>query len=403
MQGLLEQINEVVVALDNSWRYTYFNAKAEELLGKKAEDVLGRTMWEAFPERIPSGEVHPKLLEARETGNPQIVEHYIPSRDEWHQLRMYPHAGGIVMMTLDITEEKKHDAAHHAHDEQLEKAQRELEAAIRSKDRFIAQVSHELRTPLTPVMINLSLLEEMLDGDIDAQTLVGIIRRNLQHEIRLIDDLLDVTRISNGKLSLKHQAVDLHLLIANAITLTKHVIEEKQLQVNLTLLASDDRIWADETRIQQVFWNLLHNAAKFAPQGSVIRIRTTTRGGYAVITIQDEGKGIDPEHLPTIFEPFEQTDPTVTRNYGGLGLGLAITRSLVHLHGGYITAHSDGLDKGATFRVQLPLMSFSEDGATEASVHYRDVVGYSEEQRVPRIGGTSVTRDEFRAEHSQAL
>jgi two-component system, chemotaxis family, CheB/CheR fusion protein len=256
---------------------------------------------------------------------------------------------------------------------------------------------------LTPVMINLSLLEEMLEDDIDAQTLVGIIRRNLQHEIRLIDDLLDVTRISNGKLSLKHQAVDLHVLIANAVTLTKHVIEEKGLQVNLTLLAGDDKIWADETRIQQVFWNLLHNAAKFAPRGSVIRIRTTTRGGYVVVTIQDEGKGIDPKHLPTIFEPFEQTDPNVTQHFGGLGLGLAITRSLVHLHGGYITAHSEGRDKGATFRVQLPLMSFSEDGATEASVHYRDVVGYSEESRIPRIEGSVMTRDAFREEHRHPI
>jgi PAS domain S-box-containing protein len=401
MQGLLDTITDVVVALDNSWRYTYFNQKAEELLGKKAEEVIGKTMWDAFPERIPSGEVHPKLLEARSTGQPQVFEHYIPSRDKWHQLRLYPHADGILMITIDITAEKQHDADHHAHDEQLEKAQRELEAAIRSKDRFIAQVSHELRTPLTPVMINLSLLEEMLDGDLDAQTLVGIIRRNLQHEIRLIDDLLDATRISNGKLSLKHQAVELHVLLANAVSLTKHVIEEKDLRVNLALLASDDKIWADETRIQQVFWNLLHNAAKFAPFGSTVRIRTTTRGGYVVITIQDEGRGIDPVHLPAIFEPFEQTDQGVTQNYGGLGLGLAITRSLVHLHGGYITAHSEGQGKGATFRVQLPLMSFSEDGATEASVHYRDVVGYSEEDRMPRIAGTGKSRDAFRAEHNQ--
>ena len=401
MQGLLDTISDVVVALDNSWRYTYFNPKAEELLGKKAEDVIGKTMWEAFPERIASGEVHPKLLEARATGQPQVFEHYIPSRDKWHQLRLYPHADGILMITIDITAEKQHDADHHAHDEQLEKAQRELEAAIRSKDRFIAQVSHELRTPLTPVMINLSLLEEMLDGDLDAQTLVGIIRRNLQHEIRLIDDLLDATRISNGKLSLKHQAVELHVLLANAVSLTRHVIEEKDLRVNLALLASDDKIWADETRIQQIFWNLLHNAAKFAPFGSTVRIRTTTRGGYVVITIQDEGRGIDPAHLPAIFEPFEQTDQDVTQNYGGLGLGLAITRSLVHLHGGYITAHSEGQGKGATFRVQLPLMSFSEDGATEASVHYRDVVGYSEEDRMPRIAGTGKSRDAFRAEHNQ--
>jgi two-component system, chemotaxis family, CheB/CheR fusion protein len=222
----------------------------------------------------------------------------------------------------------------------------------------------------------------------------------LHHEIRLIDDLLDVTRISNVKLSLKHQTVELHVLIANAVTLTKHVIEEKDLRVNLTLLASDDKLWADETRIQQVFWNLLHNAAKFAPQGSTIRIRTITRGGYVVITIQDEGPGIDPKHLPSIFEPFEQTDKDVTRNFGGLGLGLAITRSLVHLHGGYITAHSDGKGTGATFRVQLPLMSFSEDGSTESSVHYRDVVGYSEEDRMPRLDGVNISRDAFRAEHA---
>jgi PAS domain S-box-containing protein len=399
MQSLLDSITDVVVTLDNSWRCTYLNPKAEELFGN-ASDVLGKSLCDAYPERLKSEELISKLSEARSTGQAQVFEQYLPSKHAWYQLRLFPNEEGVVIILIDITAQKRHDAEHHAHDEKLEKTQRELEAAIRSKDRFIAQVSHELRTPLTPVMINLSLLEEMLSNDLDAQTLVGIIRRNLQHEIRLIDDLLDATRITNGKLRLKHQAVELHLLIANAISLTKHVIEEKDLRINLTLLAGDDKVWADETRMQQIFWNLLHNAAKFAPQGSSSRIRTSTRGGYIVITVQDEGKGIDPMHLPTIFEPFEQTDPNVTQNYGGLGLGLAITRSLVHLHGGYITAHSEGHGTGATFRIQLPLMSFSEDGATEASVHYRDVVGYSEESRIPRIEGTRLTRDAFRAQHS---
>ncbi|HET6511544.1 MAG TPA: PAS domain-containing sensor histidine kinase [Candidatus Kapabacteria bacterium] len=396
MQGLLDTIGDVVVALDNSWRYTYFNAKAEALFGKKACDVLGKTMWEAFPERIPSGQVHPKLLEARETNTVQVFDHYLAMNDLWHQTHVYPHADGLTILTIDITKRKRLEAAHSLHDRELETdrkeaARRHLEAAVRSKDRFIAQVSHELRTPLTPVMINLSLLEELIEEEAgaalsrDAVTLIGIIRRNLQHEIRLIDDLLDVTRISNGKLSLKQQTVELHILLANAITLTKHIAESKDLRINLALLANDDKLWADETRIQQVFWNLLHNALKFAPHSSTIRIRTTTRAGYVIVTIQDEGIGIDPKNLPSIFEPFEQTDTNVTQKFGGLGLGLAITRNLVHLHGGFITAHSDGIGKGATFRVQLPLQTAGTESTERPSIPFRDVVGYSTEDRIPHL------------------
>lgn len=385
MQGLLDTICEVVVGLDHSWCCTYFNSRAEEVLGKKASDVLGKTLWEAFPEQIPSGEVHPKLLEAQQTGQPQIFEYQFAPQDRWHEVRVYPHDEGITMIALDITEKKRLDVAHDAHDAQLEMTRRELEATVQSKDRFIAQVSHELRTPLTPVMINISLLEEMFAKDGDASRLVNVIRRNLQHEIRLIDDLLDATRIANGKLTLKRQSVRLHAVLANAVTLTKHVIEDKGLQLDLALHATDDMLWADETRIQQVFWNLLHNATKFAPRRSSIRIRTATRAGYAIVTIDDEGVGIDPEDLPRIFDPFEQTDPNVTLQFGGLGLGLTITRSLVHLHGGYITAHSEGKGKGSTFRVQLPLKSYNDDLTDKPATHYQDLVGYSTDDLEPRL------------------
>jgi PAS domain S-box-containing protein len=383
---LLEQISDVVVALDNHWRYTYFNSKAEEVLGKKASEVIGRTLWQAFPEQLPSGQVHPKLLEARDTRTSQVFEYYLTSQDQWHETRVYPGENGLVLVTIDITDRKRADQAHRKHDEEVEAAKREMEAAARSKDKFIAQVSHELRTPLTPVMINLALLEELFEDNLDAITIISIIRRNLQHEIRLIDDLLDVTRISNGKLVLKHDTVGLHEVIANVASLTRHVIDEKQIKLNLTLLASDDKLWADETRIQQVLWNLLHNAVKFAPQNSTIKVRTVTRNGYVIITVQDEGIGIEPENLPHIFEPFEQTDKTVTHNFGGLGLGLTITRSLVHLHGGYITAHSEGRGLGATFRVQLPLKSSIQDLTQSHTLTYRDIIGYSSEpRRMPTI------------------
>lgn len=383
MTDLLGSIGEVVVAFDNEWQYTYFNPHAERALGKTADEVLGRTIWDAFPER-ESKALHPKLIEAKVTRTPQSFDHQVNPGGTWYHVRAYPHAEGMTVISLDVTNEKREHEEHIVQDALKDRSARELELAVKAKDRFIAQVSHELRTPLTPALINLGLLQELLEGDLDASLLVDMIRRNLQHEVRLIDDLLDITRLSNGKLRLQHGSVDTHAVIANVVSLTKPAQLEKGINVTLTLLAKNDKLWADEMRIQQILWNLLQNAIKFSPDGSTVKIKSVTRSEYIVITVQDEGMGIEPHKLARIFDPFEQTDAHVTQRFGGLGLGLAITRSLVHLHGGYITAHSEGVQKGTTFRVQLPLKSEVADDHAQPEI-YPDVVGYSHTHTEPSV------------------
>lgn len=246
----------------------------------------------------------------------------------------------------------------------LKTAQSDSERASRAKDAFLAALSHELRTPLTPVLMTAAALrnDERLPGDTREQ--LGMMERNIALEARLIDDLLDLTRISRGQLHLRSELCDAHSLIGLAVEIVRDDAQAKGITLERKLGAQQSGLMLDPARFQQVIWNLLRNSVKFTPRGGRIAIRTSDEpdgkgNGRLRIEVVDSGIGIDQSALDKIFLPFEQADPGGDHRFGGMGLGLAIARAIVDLHGGTITAESAGLDHGATFTVELP-------GATEA-------------------------------------
>jgi signal transduction histidine kinase len=233
-----------------------------------------------------------------------------------------------------------------------EHARVEAERASEAKDRFLAMLSHELRTPLTPVLASVFMLEcEDNVPEIMHESL-QLIRRNVELEARLIDDLLDLTRISKGKVQLSFEIVDAHTLLRNALEICQSEIEQKKLELRSEFAATKVYLQADPARLQQIFWNLIKNAVKFTPHGGKLSIRTTNNGdGQFRLEVEDSGCGIDPEVLPRIFRAFEQAGRT---QLGGLGLGLAISKALVEAHHGSISAESQGRDSGATFTALFP-------------------------------------------------
>ena len=259
----------------------------------------------------------------------------------------------LCLVVTDLTEQKRSER---------------MAAMNEAKDRFLATLSHELRTPLTPVLAVISSLEA--SGRLPAKLRgeIAMVRRNIELEARLIDDLLDVTRISRGKLELQCQEVDLRQVLEHAIrTSCGEEVAAGRLRV-IEELADGQRLWADAPRLTQVFWNLLCNAVKFTPEGGTIRVRSwMDEPGWLAVEISDTGIGIDPELLPRIFDAFEQGETRAMTRFGtGLGLGLAISRAIVEYHGGTVEAHSEGLGSGATFRVRLPLVPVPA-GAADAA------------------------------------
>ncbi len=234
-------------------------------------------------------------------------------------------------------------------------ARAEAETANRAKDQFLAVLSHELRTPLTPVALTAVAMEMDPALPLEFRDDVAMIRRNVELETRLIDDLLDLSRITSGKLRLNRQPTHVHEIIRHVLQTVGAELHEKQLRVEQELTAAHDRVDADPARLQQTLWNLLKNAGKFTPSGGRVVVRTRNADDRVIIEVADTGKGIARQALPHVFDPFEQGDAGVTRQYGGMGLGLAIAKAVVDLHGGAITAASDGVGQGAVFTVAFPL------------------------------------------------
>lgn len=239
-------------------------------------------------------------------------------------------------------------ALYHA----AKKARTEAERASLAKDNFLAMLSHELRTPLTPVLSSVLLLE-MEEGLSDSMRAgLAMIRRNVELEARLIDDLLDLTRISKGKVQLQLEAVDALAMLQSTLEICQTDIAAKELSVRSELAATRVALHADPARLQQIFWNLIKNAVKFTPKGGELTVRTSnSEDGELCVAVSDSGVGIAPELLSKIFDAFEQGERA---RAGGLGLGLAITKALVELHKGHIVAESAGVGRGATFTVCFP-------------------------------------------------
>ncbi|PSB20667.1 hybrid sensor histidine kinase/response regulator [Phormidesmis priestleyi ULC007] len=256
----------------------------------------------------------------------------------------------------EIAERKRVEAERKRLLAREQSARAEAEQANRIKDEFLAVLSHELRTPLNPIIGWSKLLQSGKLDRAKSREALETIERNAKLQVQLIDDLLDVSRILSGKLSISVTSVDLNAVIAAAMETLRLAAEAKALQIQTTIPASANIVTGDAVRLQQVVWNLLSNAIKFTPTGGQIEVSLTQADTQVQIQIKDTGKGILADFLPYVFDHFRQQDGTTTRKFGGLGLGLAISRQIVELHGGRIGVESPGENQGATFTVELPVL-----------------------------------------------
>ena len=274
---------------------------------------------------------------------------------------------GVVLVFRDVTDERRHEQERECLLAAEQAARSEAESANRAKDRFLAVLSHELRTPLTPVLIAASSLLEQGDRSLDpsVRSVLEMVQRNVELESRLIDDLLDVSRIARGRLVLDLKTVDVHLAIRDCVEICRDETSAARLEVVLDLAARDHHVEGDHARLMQVVWNLVRNAARFAPGGGTLydpheqraRARRPPGSGHGwlparsrclIVEFTDTGIGIDPAIHDRIFEPFYQGDADVRRRPAGLGLGLAISRSIAEAHGGRLSLQSSGPGQGST-------------------------------------------------------
>lgn len=481
LETVLAGIKDQFYVLDREWRYSFVNDRVTVVVGKSKEELLGKVIWELYPDVIDS-EFYTQVHHAFAQQQVMRFEYYYPAWRRWFENRIYPFADGVSVFVTDISEQKQAELAlreseqrfrnmadnapvmvwvtdptgcctylsqswynftgqteetglglgwldavhpedfesaknaflaanqHHeafqieyrlrrkdseyrwvidaatpwlswdgeflgyigsviditerkaAETERdrlltLEQAARaEAEKANRIKDEFLAVLSHELRSPLNPILGWSRLLQTNKFDPASQQKALATIERNAQLQVQLIDDLLDVSRILRGKLNLNMAAVDLVSVIEAAMETVRLAAAAKNIQINTMLDASLGLVLGDSSRLQQIVWNLLSNAVKFTPERGKINISLDYIDAQAQITVSDTGKGISSSFLPYVFEYFCQADSTTTRKFGGLGLGLAIVRHLVELHGGSVTAESPGEGQGATFTVSLPLL-----------------------------------------------
>ncbi len=260
----------------------------------------------------------------------------------------------FVGFALDVSTRKKLER-------QLREQADELLVADRRKDEFLAMLAHELRNPLAPLRNAVHLLDTGSGNDpaLIAGTL-PIMQRQIEHLVRLVDDLLDAARISQGKITLEHGIVELQSILHAAVETVQPLVQLRQHRLELILNPRPLHVDGDSTRLTQMFANILHNAAKYTADGGNIRVTLTDEDGAAVVRVRDIGQGISPELLPSIFEPFTQADQSLARSAGGLGIGLALVRRLSELHGGTVRANSEGPDRGSEFELRLPLVDASD-------------------------------------------
>jgi PAS domain S-box-containing protein len=344
-----------IFALDPQGLVVTWNAGAERIKGYKADDIIGRHFSIFYaPAEAEAGQCEHELGVAAHQGRfedegwrlrkdgTRFWAHVAITalRDEQGTLR------GFAKVTQDLSDRRRSD------EERLRLAQEQ--EANRVKDEFLATLSHELRTPLNAILGWSVLLQESVEAGSPLLKGIQTIQRNAQAQAKIIDDILDVSRIITGKMRIEAGSVELAAVVRAAIEVVRPSALAKDIALVLDAPAEVPVI-GDATRLQQVVWNLLSNAVKFTSQGGEVRVGLATTASDALLEVADNGRGIDPAFLPEVFDAFRQADSSTTRRHGGLGLGLAIVRNIVGLHGGVVSASSDGLGQGATFRVVLPL------------------------------------------------
>ncbi len=372
LAAIVETSDDAIVSKDLESIIRSWNHGAERIFGYTADEMIGRSIRTIIPEERWSEEDE-VLLQLRQGNRVDHFETIRRRKDGTNvhvSLTISPirSAAGIVVgaskIARDITERRHAEAVRAQSLERELAARAEIERASRLKDDFLAVLSHELRTPLNAVMGYAQLLlTGAVAPDASAHALHAI-QRNAQAQARLVESLLDLSRVLAGKLELNAEALDLSSIIELAVDAVTPDALKKQISVQVAG-AESVRVFADGPRLQQVFWNLLSNAIKVTPIGGTVIVELTRTEGQAVIRVSDNGRGISGSLLPFVFDRFKQGEGESPRSRTGLGLGLALVRELVHAHQGSVTAESAGEGRGSTFTVRLPLMLPRETELTE--------------------------------------
>ncbi|HEY0511037.1 MAG TPA: ATP-binding protein [Thermoanaerobaculia bacterium] len=357
-----------IFMMDPEGRVMSWNPGAEHLLGYASGEIVGREMARFFtPDERAQGVPQAELRQAAETGR--------AGDDRWHVRKdgTYFFANGVTTSLRDgqgallgFAKIMRDRTDHKRMDEELRHRAEALARADQEKDEFLAVLAHELRNPLAPIAYALHLLDERSLSDSARQHTRRIVERQVARLSRLIDDLLDVSRLRTGKVELRKERIELGALVGHAVEIARPIFEDRGHALAVALPPEPVWLEADFTRLEQVLSNLLNNAAKFTEDGGGITIAAEPEAHEIVLRVTDTGVGIAPELLPRVFDLFTQGDRSLDRSRDGLGIGLTLSRRLVELHGGTIEAHSEGLGKGSEFVVRLPALLQAASPAGEA-------------------------------------
>ncbi len=368
-RSLIEHSYDAVCLIDAAGIVRYASPATTRILGYPTAAFVGRNVFEMMhPEDLPPT----TAVFARLLGTPHatatLTFRFRHQSGSWRwiegtgtNLLEEPGVGAVVANYHDVTDRQ------HA-EEQLRRRAEQLAEADRRKDEFLAMLAHELRNPLAPIRNALHLLRRPDTSGPDAARALELMERQTRTLVRLVDDMLDVSRITRGKVRLRTEPVELADVLRRAVDAARPLIEANRHTLTLNLAEPAVRVVADATRLEQVFANLLNNAAKYTERGGQIHVREERQGDTALVRVRDTGFGIPATLLPHVFDLFTQADRTLDRAQGGLGIGLTLVKTLVELHGGSVEAHSDGPGKGSEFIVRLPVAATPTTTPTAAAL-----------------------------------
>jgi len=373
LAAIVESSEDAIVGKTLDGRIVSWNKGAERVFGYTRDEAVGRPVAMLLPadrmdeeprvlERLARGErvEHFEALRVRKSGEViHVSESVSPIRNAQGTIV------GAAKIARDITAQKRFEAERERLLAREQAARAEAEAASNAKDAFLATVSHELRTPLSPILSWSIMLRQGKVGADKSTRALETIERCARAQAQLIDDLLDVSRIVTGKMRLDVRPTDLGAVAQSAVEVVRPAADAKEIRIRTVIDPGIGRVSGDRERLQQVVWNLLSNAIKFTPKGGRVQLTVERVDSHVEMAVADNGQGIPPELLPQIFGRFIQGDSRPTRAHGGLGLGLAIVRHIVELHGGTVHAESGGAGTGAVFTVNLPVTAVRTAGETE--------------------------------------
>ncbi len=334
---MLDLVTDCFFVLDRQWRFTQINDPALRYFDLSAEQVLGKVMWEEFPMTLGTP-IETLFRQVASTGRAAQEEILAPVSKRWLDVRGVPTGTGVMAVFSDITERVKAGLA--------------LREADQRKDEFLATLAHELRNPLAPIMSAVPLLAGEPAVRDNAR---AIIERQVHHMARLVDDLLDVSRITLGRITLRRERADVALIVSQALEASRPLIEAAGHHFTLQLPEEPLEVDVDVLRLSQALLNVLNNAAKYTPAGGRIDLIVSRAQEEVLIAVCDTGIGIPGTLLPRVFDMFAQLDRSLESTTGGLGIGLTLAGRLVGLHGGTLSAHSEGPGRGSRFEIRIPL------------------------------------------------